>query len=80
MCAYHDQERVSSEELVQLLIAVAELKGDESSSASLIAQTIMKFDKRQKDDKITKEEFISQYMLRFESVLEKNNPFFYFLV
>lgn len=65
MCAYHGEEQVSSEELIQLLEAVAELKGGDSSSASLIAKTIMKFDKRGQDEKITKEEFISRCVLIF---------------
>ncbi|CAF3340288.1 unnamed protein product [Rotaria socialis] len=59
MCAYNDQEQISIEELVQFLEAVAELKGEDSKSASLIAKTIVKFDKRRQDEKITKEEFIS---------------------
>jgi tellurite resistance protein len=63
MCAYNDQRQVSSEELVQFLEAVAELKGEDSKYASFLAKTIMKFDKRRKDEKITKEEFISQCVL-----------------
>ncbi|CAF1367161.1 unnamed protein product [Adineta ricciae] len=59
MCATHGQNKVSREDLIQLLEAVAELKGGHSSSASLSAKTIMKFDKRENNDTITKEEFIS---------------------
>lgn len=64
MCAYNDQEHISSEELVQFLESVAELKGEDSKSATLIAKTIMKFDKRRKEEKITKEEFISQWVFQ----------------
>ena len=60
MCAHQGQEQVSSEDLLTLLEAVAELKGIDSSSTSLMAKTIMKFGRREKDEKITKEEFISQ--------------------
>ncbi|CAF3508524.1 unnamed protein product [Rotaria sordida] len=67
MCAHHDQKQVSSEELFHLLQAVAELKGEDSSSASLIAKTIMKFDKRGKDEMITKEEFISGLKGNYDS-------------
>ena len=63
MCVQNDRERVSIEELVQLLEAVAELKGDDPSSASLIAKTIMKLDKRQDGEKIKKEEFVSQCVI-----------------
>jgi len=48
MCAYHGQEQVSSEDLVQLLEAVVQLKGEDSASPSLIAKTIMNFDIRAK--------------------------------
>ncbi|CAF3814079.1 unnamed protein product [Rotaria sordida] len=67
MCAHHDQKQASSEELFHLLQAVAELKGEDSSSASLIAKTIMKFDKRGKDEMITKEEFISGLKGNYDS-------------
>ncbi len=61
MCAPSGQEQVSSQELIQFTEAVAELKGEGASSTSLIAKTIMKFNKRENDEKIiTKEQFISQ--------------------
>ncbi|CAF3279489.1 unnamed protein product [Rotaria sp. Silwood2] len=58
LCAYHGQDKVSSEDLLQLMEAVAELKGVDSSAISLFAKTIMKITKSEKDEKITKEEFI----------------------
>ncbi|CAF1448075.1 unnamed protein product [Rotaria sp. Silwood1] len=58
LCAYHGQDKVSNEDLLQLMEAVAELKGVDSSAISLFAKTIMKITKSEKDEKITKEEFI----------------------
>jgi hypothetical protein len=70
MCVDNGQEQVSSEELVQFLEAVAELKGNASNSASLIAKTIIQIDKRENDEKIKKEEFISRYVLSEKHFLE----------
>lgn len=60
MCASGGTEYVSSEELLQILEAVAELKGVDSASTSLVAKTIMKFGNREQSEKITKEEFIDR--------------------
>ena len=57
MCAPPGQEYVSREDLLQILEAVAELKGIDVSSTSFMVKTIMKFDDREVE-KITKEKFI----------------------
>ena len=70
MCASEDPKQVSRQELMQFLFAVAELKGDDSSSASLIIQTIMELDQSEKDHKITEKDFIAKYVLSSESFFE----------
>ena len=72
MCASPGQEHVSKEELLQILEAVTELKGVDSSSTSLSAKTMMRFDKRDKDEKITKDEFISQCVLPETTFADEN--------
>ncbi|CAF0982060.1 unnamed protein product [Adineta ricciae] len=59
MCASSGQEYVSSEDLLQILEAVAELKGIDVSSTSFMVKTMMKFDDREVE-KITKEKFIDR--------------------
>lgn len=59
MCAFPDQEHVSSEDLLQFLEAVAQLKGIDFASTSSIVKNFMKFDDREQIGRITKEKFIN---------------------
>jgi hypothetical protein len=59
MCANDKSGPVSSERLKQFLEAVEELKGVDSNALQSVVKKIMKFYQKEKNENITKEEFIA---------------------
>ena len=59
MCANDKSGPVSSERLKQFLEAVEELKGVDSNVLQSVVKKMMKFYQKEKNENITKEEFIA---------------------
>jgi len=63
MCSYGTSQNVGSEELIQFLEAIAELKdGDDaidSNVAKTVVEELMELCDKKNDENITKEEFIA---------------------